>query len=118
MPGHGRVHAIRSRTTAPNGDIYLMIRNQTGGVRQQPRRALSLERQHQRLDSDRGVRQRQSGYLPYPDAMHIDSVGDVHLVWSWAYDHARGLRHYGSYLRYEPFDRRSETSSTQSSRCR
>ena len=37
--------------------------------------------------------------------MHIDSTGDVHLVWSWAYDHARGLRHYGSYLRYDPSDR-------------
>jgi hypothetical protein len=42
-----------------------------------------------------------SNAVVYPDGMHIDDIGDVHLVFSWAHLHARGLGHYGSYLRYD-----------------
>lgn len=87
--------------TAPNGDVYLMIRNQTGGTGNS---RADLFRWNDNTNTWGTVAEfaRQAGYLPYPNSMVIDSVGDVHLAWEWAHDHARGLRHYGSYLRYEP----------------
>lgn len=89
--------------TAPNGDVYLMIRNQNGGVRGRG----DLYRWNDNSNVWTKIAEfanNSSNAIVYPDAMHIDSTGDVHLVWSWAYDHTRGLRHYGSYLRYDPSD--------------
>ena len=81
--------------TAPNGDVYLMIRNQFGGVRGRG----ELYHWNDNTNAWRYVGQfasQTSNAVVYPDGMFIDEIGDVHLVFSWAYLHARGLRHYGS----------------------
>jgi hypothetical protein len=86
--------------TAPNGDVYLMIRNHAGGIRGRG----ELYHWNDNTNAWRHVGQfaaQTSNAVVYPDGMHIDDIGDVHLVFSWAYLHARGLRHYGSYLRYD-----------------
>jgi hypothetical protein len=88
--------------TAPNGDIYLMIRNQLNGMRGRG----ELYRWNDSTNAWTFIAQFASHTtgVVYPDGMHIDNAGAVHLVFSWAYDHARGLRHFGSYLRYDPLD--------------
>ncbi|MGH3859205.1 hypothetical protein, partial [Actinokineospora sp.] len=41
-------------------------------------------------------------YVVYPDDVIGDAQGNIHIAWEWAYASANGLRHLGSYLRYEP----------------
>jgi hypothetical protein len=37
----------------------------------------------------------------YPDDVVVDTAGDVHIIWEWAYGQPRPDRHYGSYIKYE-----------------
>src|SRR5687767_13978338 len=95
----GLVH-LSGRDHGADGDVYLMIRNQFGGVRGRG----ELYHWNDNTNVWRHVGQfasQTSNAVVYPDGMFIDDIGDVHLVFSWAHLHARGLRHYGSYLRYD-----------------
>ncbi len=95
--------------TAPNGDIYLIARNRGGGLTGRGQ----LYHWQDNLDSWRKLADfaNQSGAVVYPDDVTVDSTGDVHLIWEWAYGYPRGHRHYGSYLRYEQSSGRFRTAN-------
>jgi hypothetical protein len=82
-------------TRAPNGDVYVGIRNATAGV---------LHRWDDATDQWSRVATfaAEDGYSVYPDDLVSDSAGNVHIAWEWAYGGANGLRHLGSYMTYEP----------------
>src|SRR5690606_23523343 len=44
----------------------------------------------------------QTDHVVYPDDIVPDAAGDLHIAWEWSYGGANGLRHLGSYARYEP----------------
>lgn len=44
----------------------------------------------------------QSYHWVYPDDLVADDAGRIHLLWQWSYGGAGGIRHLGSYLRYDP----------------
>ncbi|WP_051651047.1 BNR-4 repeat-containing protein [Brevundimonas bacteroides] len=83
---------------APNGDIYLMVRNFVSSVGQG-----ELYRWNDATNvwSKIATFAREVGAVVYPDDLRVDSAGDVHLAFEWAYGYPRPLRHYGSYLRYQ-----------------
>ena len=97
MPGTvGMTYPVAD--TAPNGDVYLMMRNHTNGAGQgELYRFDNINNAWSKL----GVFARETGNYVYPDAMAIDAVGNIHLAFEWAYGMPRPLRHYGSYLRYD-----------------
>ncbi|WP_165389191.1 BNR-4 repeat-containing protein [Pseudoalteromonas rubra] len=93
--------------TAPNGDIYLIVRNQPGrhntptpdykGVGE-------LYHWENTISKWRlaGTFAEKDNAVVYPDDIAVDKDGNVHILWEWAYSHPRANRHYGSYLQYRP----------------
>ncbi len=83
---------------APNGDIYLMLRNHSNGAGQG-----ELYRWNNAANSWSHVSTfaREDGNYVYPDDLEVDSAGNVHVIFEWAYGTPRPLRHYGSYLKYD-----------------
>jgi len=97
MPGTvGATYPIAEH--APNGDVYLMIRNHFNGAGQG-----ELYRWNNAANtwSKIGVFARETGNYVYPDDLQVDSAGNVHLAFEWAYGMPRALRHYGSYIKYD-----------------
>ncbi len=97
MPGTvGATYPIAEH--APNGDIYLIIRNHFSGAGQG-----ELYRWNNTADSwsKMGIFARENTNFVYPDDLKIDDAGNVHIAFEWAYGTPRALRHYGSYLKYD-----------------
>ena len=79
MPGSFTYPAM---STAPNGDVYLAIRNGTTG---DPRPANLFHYDTSAgAWNDRGDFAQESGYTAYLPAPYVASDGKVHLVWHWA----------------------------------
>ncbi|WP_342561128.1 BNR-4 repeat-containing protein [Paenibacillus sp. FSL R7-0345] len=88
-------------TTAPNGDLYLLVRadKDPAGKREAVlfrwNNADSVWTQVKIIAAhlNRSV---------YPDDLVFDSNGDLHILFEWAYFAASPLRHQLSYLKYSP----------------
>ncbi|HEY8524702.1 MAG TPA: BNR-4 repeat-containing protein [Acidimicrobiales bacterium] len=95
MPDQGGVFTYPNATRTPNGDIYLIIRDGRHG---------RLYRWNDAADawSRAATFASQTDHVVYPDDIVPDAAGDLHIAWEWSYGGANGLRHLGSYARYEP----------------
>ena len=95
MPDQGGRYTYPTATRTPNGDVYLGIRSLPTGV---------LYRWDDTADrwSRVATLAAEDDYAVYPDDLVSDSAGNVHIAWEWAYGGTNGLRHLGSYMRYEP----------------
>jgi hypothetical protein len=89
--------------TAPNGDIYFSIRNQW--------RYLPLFRWDNAqktwtklavFASGHDTDNTEQTYTPYLPWLFVDSTGNVHIKWDWAFGSSRSERHMGSYALYKP----------------
>ncbi|MFK4806172.1 BNR-4 repeat-containing protein [Microbacterium sp. ZW CA_36] len=100
MPDQASVFTYPVPATAPNGDIYLLIRANPG-----ERYMGNLYRYE--LASSAWTRVAtvadQEGFTPYPDDLQVDANGRVHLLWEWTHvPGASGDRYDGTYLVYDP----------------
>jgi hypothetical protein len=95
MPDQGQLFTYPNATHTPNGDVYLIARGYPDG---------RLYRWNDAADrwSTVATFAAEPGYVVYPDDIVSDAGGNLHLAWEWAYGGTGGLRHLGSYLRYEP----------------
>lgn len=95
MPDQGGRYTYPTATRTPNGDVYVAIRSLAAG---------NLYRWDVAADrwSRAATFAAEDDYVVYPDDVVSDAAGNVHIAWEWAYGGANGLRHLGSYLRYEP----------------
>lgn len=95
MPGSGGFTYPVAKT-APNGDVWLFIRNN----------ASVGELYHWTNTSNVWVKTAvfasSANAVVYPDDMVFESSGAIDIAWEWAYQMPRALRHYGSFLRYRP----------------
>ncbi|WP_339725639.1 BNR-4 repeat-containing protein [uncultured Paraglaciecola sp.] len=87
-------------TTAPNGDIYLIVRDTNGS--DIGKGQLFHWNNNTNVWTRLGTFASQTNTRVYPDDVVVDNNGDVHIIWEWSYGHPRADRHYGSYLKYEP----------------
>ena len=92
-------------STAPNGDVYLAIRNGTDYHTGDP---LPANLFHYDTSAgtwnDRGDFAQEIGYTAYLPAPYVASDGKVHLIWHWKPGGPGGIRHLGSYAVYNPID--------------
>jgi hypothetical protein len=96
MPGQGTVRiTYPNATRTPNGDIYLIVRDTWAGRLLRWDNAAKVWTFAVTFASD-------PEYAAYPDDVIADAHGNLHIAWEWAYGGATGLRHLGSYVRYEP----------------
>jgi hypothetical protein len=95
MPDQGGRYTYPTAARTPNGDVYVAIRSLPTG---------KLYRWDDAANrwSTVATFAAEDGYAVYPDDIVSDSAGNVHLAWEWAYGGTNGLRHLGSYMRYEP----------------
>lgn len=95
MPGSG-AFTYPVAKTAPNGDVWLFLRNNAsvGELHHWSNSANSWNKVSTFASS--------SGAVVYPDDLVFSADGTLNIVWEWAYNNPRGLRHYGSFLRYKP----------------
>lgn len=82
-------------TSTPNGDVYLMIRDN-------PRGRMFRFNNATQVWSSVATFAQQSGTTVYPDQVFAGPDGDVHMIWEWAAGGAQASRHFGSYARYDP----------------
>jgi hypothetical protein len=88
-------------TTAPNGDIFAIVRDQRASYANQQGRLFRFSNAN-RTWGELPPFAGQSGTTVYPDHIIADEAGDLHIVWEWAAGGAQGSRHYGSYARFDP----------------
>lgn len=89
-------------TTAPNGDLYLIIRDRrssyvSSGQDGRLLRYTDATNTWSALTPFAG----QAGATVYPDHVFADDSGQVHILWEWAAGGPQGSRHYGSYARFD-----------------
>jgi hypothetical protein len=98
MPDLGDPFTYPNATRTPNGDVYLIIRDFSDG---------RLYRWNDAANTwtRAAIFARQTNYFVYPDDIVPDASGNLHIAWEWAFGDG-GLRHLGSYVRYEPATRR------------
>lgn len=95
MPDQGGSFTYPNATRTPNGDIFLIIRDGAQGRLYRWNNASNVWSRAVTFAS-------QANYVVYPDDIVPDAAGNLHIAWEWAYGGANGLRHLGSYARYEP----------------
>ena len=100
MPDQGGLITYPVTARTPNGDIYLAARVREVGSPVNGRLYHWDRATH--TWSRVAVFASQSYYWVYPDDLEADDAGAVHLIWEWSYGGAGAVRHFGSYLRYEP----------------
>lgn len=103
IPGYKEPFSYPSATTAPNGDVFLSLRqdNKFLPLYQWNTRARTWK--HLRMIADgTPTNNNKLVYVPYLPVLHVDRAGDVHIQWQWSATRARGERHNGSYARYDP----------------
>jgi hypothetical protein len=95
LPDQDGLITYPNATGTPGGDVYLIARNGHEG---------RLYRWDDAADtwSHAATFAADPEYVVYPDDVVSDAAGNLHIAWEWAYDSTNGLRHLGSYLRYEP----------------
>lgn len=97
MPGSPRVtYPIADH--APNGDVFVFVRNNASNAGQ-----LELYHWNNAANtwSSAKLFARETGAYIYPDDLRVDSAGNVHVIFEWAFGTPRPLRHYGSYLKFD-----------------
>lgn len=82
-------------TETPDGNVYVIARYGRSG-------RLYRWNDVTRLWTHEATFASQRDYIVYPDDIVSDADGNLHIAWEWSYGRADGLRHLGSYLRYEP----------------
>lgn len=100
MVNNTGIYTYPVAATSENGDIYLIVRDTNGS--DIGKGQLFYWNNNTNVWSHIGTFASQTNTRVYPDDLVIDSNGDVHIIWEWAYGHPRADRHYGSYLKYEP----------------
>lgn len=109
MPDAGMAITYPVANSAPSGDVYLITRVDPADANYSGR--------FYRWNNDTGTWRRvaifakENGFTPYPDDVHVDDSGQVHISWEWARGGPSGSRYYGSYLVYQPDERRFVTIS-------
>lgn len=100
MPDQGERYTYPNLAIGPGGDVYLIIRAFTGYPNTGQGR---LYRWNNASNSWSRVAifASQTNFVVYPDDV-ASFNGEVHIAWEWAYGGASGLRHFGSYLVYNP----------------
>lgn len=88
-------------TTAPNGDLYLLVRvdKDAAGKREG---VLFRWDNAQSSWSQVAVIASALNRSVYPDDLAFDSNGDLHILFEWAHFAASALRHDLTYLKYSP----------------
>jgi hypothetical protein len=95
MPDQGHPITYPNATRTVTGDVYLIARDfPDGRLYRWDNTANTWTRA--------ATFARDPSYGVYPDDVVSDAAGNVHIAWEWAYGGADGLRHLGSYVRYEP----------------
>jgi BNR repeat-containing family member len=95
MPDQDGGFTYPNVTRAPNGDVYLIIRDNLDGRLYRWDNAANTW-------SRAAIFAAEAGFVVYPDDIAPDASGNLHIAWEWASGGASGLRHLGSYVRYEP----------------
>lgn len=97
--------------TAPNGDIYLFIRNMpyiaSSDYKKKYQSVGQLhhwDNQQKRWQHLHDFASNSSNYNApvYPDDLYIDNEGNVHILWQWAAYQPSEKRYSGSYIKYVP----------------
>ncbi|CAM4240664.1 BNR-4 repeat-containing protein [Paenibacillus typhae] len=88
-------------TTAPNGDLYLLVRadKDPAGKREA---VLFRWNNADSVWTQVKVIAAHLNRSVYPDDLVFDANGDLHIIFEWAYFAASPLRHQLSYLKYSP----------------
>lgn len=97
----GGKYTYPNMTTAPNGDLYMIIRDRRSSTLNANGRLYKLSASTStwsQLPAFAG----QAGSTVYPDQILADGNGDLHIIWEWAAGGPQGSRHYGSYARFDP----------------
>lgn len=97
----GGSYTYPNMTTAPNGDVYMIVRDQRSSYASQQGRLFrfdNVNRSWGELPPFAG----QNGTTVYPDQVLADESSDLHILWEWAAGGAQAARHYGSYTRFDP----------------
>jgi hypothetical protein len=95
MPDQATPITYPNATRTVNGDVYVIVRNGRAGHMYRWDNAA-------RKWWPRTVFAAHPDYAVYPDDIVGDAAGNLHIAWEWAYGGANGLRHLGSYARYDP----------------
>ncbi len=91
-------------STAPNGDVYMTIRNREDGVwTGAPDQLFHYDNTINSWSSIAKFAD-EDGWTAYLPAPFVDENGKVHLVWHWRLGGAGVPRHRGSYAVYDPGD--------------
>lgn len=97
----GGAYTYPNMTTAPNGDVYMIVRDQRSSYANQQGRLFRFDNVG-RVWSELPPFAGQNGTTVYPDQILADEAGDLHIIWEWAAGGAQAARHYGSYARFDP----------------
>ena len=97
----GGAYTYPNLTTAPNGDVYMIVRDQRSAYSNQQGRLFCFNNSS-RVWGELAPFAGQAGTTVYPDQIIADAAGDLHIIWEWAAGGAQGARHYGSYTRFDP----------------
>lgn len=88
-------------TTAPNGDLYLLVRSSKDAAGKRDGVLLRWDNAAATW-SQIAVIASTLNHSVYPDDLAFDANGDLHILFEWAYFAASALRHQLSYLKYSP----------------
>ncbi|MCQ3830196.1 BNR-4 repeat-containing protein [Microbulbifer elongatus] len=97
--------------TAPNGDVYVAVRNRAGGQ--------GGKGELVRWDNSANLWIHEATFafnpndMVYPDDIKVDANGTVHIIFQWAAGATNPMRHYGSYLTYSPASGQFTTADGQ-----
>ena len=97
--GSGRF-TYPAMSTAPNGDVYMSIRNRESGGPVQLFHYDNTAESWSSIAKFAG----EDGYTAYLPAPYVDSDGKVHLSWHWQQGGPGAERQRGSYAVYDPSD--------------
>jgi len=97
----GGMYTYPSLTRTPNGDVYMIIRDVRKGGEDRRGRLFHFDNA-KRAWSELPPFAGEVGTTIYPDSVHADDKGDVHILWEWMPGGAGASRHCGSYARYSP----------------
>jgi hypothetical protein len=97
LPDQGGLFTYPIAARAPNGDLYLIVRDRWKGVLYRWDNIADEWGRVATFADDRA-------FLAYPDDLVIDAAGTVHIAWEWSVwgVGCGGCRHLPSYLRYDP----------------
>jgi len=101
-PFDGGYYTYQNMTTAPDGSIYMVIRDYPDGEFWKHTPADGWSQVATFAQDDGSAYDLEHGTTVYPDHAYADPSGDIHLVWEWAAGGANPARHHGSYARYSP----------------